>query len=322
MIKSVTELSPEQLSELAALKLRFDKAIATLMHDQGTQYEELDLSKIWPHTDDLDRLYQQLSDLVLCLNGFRPLNHSQAKNLQEVFDIQYTYESNGIEGNTLSLRETYFVVSKGLTIDGKSMNEHLEAVNHQEAINYIRQLAQDQIDLNEQELLNIHSLVLRAIDKHNAGMYRRSNVRISGSAYVFPNYPKVPDLMTKVFDFYTQNKLSMHPVKLAALMHEKIVTVHPCVDGNGRTARLIMNLILLQHGYPITIISSSRKSRDAYYDALEQSQMTAKLDDFERLIAQYVKTWLFKYLNMVAPNGYDESQHKGYDFFKRIEAII
>ena len=319
---SSVELTPEQLTELGVLKSRFKNSLSKLMEEKGTHYEELDLSKIWVETDNLNKLYEQLSDLVLCLNDFRPLSPSQAKNLQEVFDIEYTYESNGIEGNTLTLRETYFVVNKGLTIDGKSMNEHLEAINHQDAIDYIRKLAEDKIELTEKELLNIHSLVLRAIDKENAGSYRKGNVRISGSSYVFPNYPKVPDLMSDVFAFYEESKNAMHPVKLAALMHEKIVTVHPFADGNGRTSRLIMNLILMKHGYPITIISSDRKKRDAYYDALEQSQIAENLDAFERLIAQYAKEWLFKYLNMIAPNGYDDRQDKGYEFFKRIENII
>lgn len=316
------ELTPEQQSELDTLKGFYNNKLNELMEQSGKHNADLDLSLVWKETNDLGEIYDQLSDLLICLNSFRPLSSNQVKGFQEAFDIEYTYESNGIEGNTLTLRETHFVVNKGLTIEGKSVNEHFEAVNHQHSIDYIRQLAQNEIELSEKEVMNIHALILRAINQENAGRYRTGNVRIGGSNYVFPNYPKVPDHMHKVFEFYEENKNTMHPVKLAALMHEKIVTVHPFIDGNGRTSRLVMNLILIKHGFPITVISSDRKKRDAYYDALEQAQMEDDTSNFEMLVASYVKEWMFKYLNMIAPSGYDESKGKGYEFFKRVESII
>jgi Fic family protein len=116
----------------------------------------------------------------------------------------------------------------------------------------------------------------------------------------------------------------MHPVELSAHMHEKLVTIHPFIDGNGRTARLIMNLILLQNGYPITIINSDKGKRLAYYTSLETAQISATKDntEFQMLVGEYVKEWLFKYLNMLAPSINEDSQNKGYYFFKTIEPHI
>ena len=130
--------------------------------------------------------------------------------------------------------------------------------------------------------------------------------------------------MDEYFSWYETHKHSLHPVQLAAEMHEKLVSIHPFIDGNGRTARLVMNLILLQNGYPVTIIASDRQKRTEYYDSLEVCHLSEKNDNsrFKLLIAGYVKTWVFKYLEFLAPNTGQEDESKGYYFFKKIEPYL
>ncbi len=215
-------------------------------------------------------------------------------------------------------------MNKGLTIKGKSLNEHLEAVNHQEAIDYIRAIASKEVSLDKRTLLDIHSLILHGIDRSNAGQYRQDDVTISGTDFVPPMFLQVPQLMEEFFQFYEDNKDTMHPVELASEMHERLVTIHPFIDGNGRTARLIMNLILIGHGYPMTILNSDNDKRHEYYDSLEATQtgQDPNKTQFKRFIAQNVKDWLFHYLNLLAPNGTPESKKKGYYFFKKIEPLL
>ena len=180
------------------------------------------------------------------IDQFRPLPPALVKNLEEWFLIELTYTSNAIEGNTLTRKETAAVVEKGLTIGGKSLIEHLEATNHAKALTDIMALVGSKTsDLSENDVLTIHNTILRGIDDDNAGHYRSIPVRISGSAVILPNPKRVPDHMQNFITKITSD-LDMHPVELAAKAHYQLVTIHPFVDGNGRTARLLMNLILLQ----------------------------------------------------------------------------
>ena len=130
--------------------------------------------------------------------------------------------------------------------------------------------------------------------------------------------------MLDFFKLYQENKDTMHPVELASNVHEKLVSIHPFIDGNGRTARLVMNLILLQNDYPITIINSDRARREEYYTALETAHLSGDREntEFQKLIASYVKEWTFKYLNMFAPSIRDDAKDKGYYFFKKIESLL
>jgi Fic family protein len=234
---------------------------------------------------DLAPLLARIDRLKTRLDAARPLTSAQ---LQLALDIEYTYESNRIEGNTLTLRETDLVVNKGLTVGGKSMREHLEAVNHYEAILYIRELAAQDAVLDEGEVRNIHGLVLRGIDRDNAGRYRNLPVMISGSRHVPPQPWAVPKLMEEYGLWLGGDALRLHPVVRAAEAHERLVTIHPFIDGNGRTARLVMNRILLANGYAIANIPGDTDSRLAYYDALEKANLEADKTDFVNLIAGYV----------------------------------
>ncbi|MEX2607178.1 MAG: Fic family protein, partial [Kiritimatiellia bacterium] len=188
--------------------------------------------------------WENLTDKKKVLDSYRPLPPELVRNLEQWFIIELTYTSNAIEGNTLTRRETAVVVEKGLTVSGKSLIEHLEAVNHAHAIETMLNLAREKTkNLTEHDILHIHETILRGIDDGNAGRYRTIPVRISGSRVVLPNPLKISDLMTAfVKDISTIGKL--HPVELSAEAHYQLVTIHPFIDGNGRTARLLMNLIL------------------------------------------------------------------------------
>jgi len=227
------------------------------------------------------------------------LRKNDSFRVVEALELEYTFESNRIEGNTLTLKETDLVVNKGLTISGKSMQEHLEAINHKDAIEYVKQLVHSNSVLSERELLTIHNLVLRGIDAKNAGKYRSVQVMISGSEHQPPQPFLVPKMMEEYFIWYTNNRTQLHPVVLAAEMHERLVTIHPFVDGNGRTSRLIMNLILLQHGYVIANIKGDNSTRMNYYEALEGVQTGGSKDSFVQLIAETEIESLKRYISIL-----------------------
>ena len=238
------------------------------------------------------------------IDQFRPLPPELVQNLEEWFLIELTYTSNAIEGNTLTRKETAAVVEKGLTIGGKSLTEHLEATNHAKALADIMALAQSKTsDLTENSILTIHNTILRGIDDNNAGHYRSIPVRISGSPVILPNPKRVPDHMKDFISEITTIK-NLHPVKLAAKAHYQLVTIHPFVDGNGRTARLLMNLILLQHGYPPALIR--KRDRIKYISSLEKAQLGGSMDDYYKVIFDATNRSLDIYLNAVT--GKDEKQ--------------
>jgi Fic family protein len=222
--------------------------------------------------------------------------------INQALQVEFLYESNRIEGNTLTLRETQLVINEGMTISGKTMREHLEAINHQEAILFIEDLIVQKVDLSEYILKQIHGIVLYGIDRENAGVYRKLPVAIAGSKHLPPQPYLLQDLMEEYFRFYGQFRDKLHPVVLAAEMHERLVTIHPFIDGNGRTSRLIMNLILLQYGFPLAIIGGDYESRIAYYEALEQVQTENDKTAFIELIATTVLFALDRYINILNPH--------------------
>jgi Fic family protein len=237
------------------------------------------------------------------------INHLQKKlnalrqfdsyRIAQALELEYTFESNRIEGNTLTLKETDLVINEGLTISGKSMREHLEAINHKDAIIYMKQLAEKNTLLLSREVLGIHQLVLRGIDDANAGKYRGLQVMIKGSSHTPPPPYLVAKQMEDYFLWYQENRKKIHPVILAAEMHERLVTIHPFIDGNGRTSRLIMNLILLQNGFVIANMKGDSKSRMAYYNALEEAQTTGNKESFIVLVANYELIALERYLKIL-----------------------
>ena len=234
------------------------------------------------------------------LDKYRPLPPELVKNLEDWFKVELTYTSNAIEGNTLTRQETALVVEKGLTVEGKSLKEHLEATNHAEALEFIKKLVgKKRQEITEKDILEIHRLILQKTDDANAGRYRRVAVRIAGVAGItLPNPAKVPDLMQE-FISWLHKKNSDHPTKIGSDTHFKLVSIHPFVDGNGRTARLLMNLLLIQEGYPPALIR--KEDRRRYINSIEKAQLGGKLNDYYELILEAVERSLDIYLEALEP---------------------
>lgn len=250
---------------------------------------------------------QNITDKKKKLQKLRPLSADHLKNLAEWFKVELTYNSNAIEGNTLNRRETALVIEKGVTVKGKTLTEHLEATNHAEAIDYVKDLAANtkRVDLIKQDVMNIHKLILQKIDDENAGKYRAIPVAIAGSDVELPDPLKVPELMDEFF-VWLRSKSNAHPVIIAADAHYKLVRIHPFVDGNGRTARLLMNLLLMQANYPVTVIGNDK--REDYINALEKAHTTNDLSDFYSLVIKAVDSSLDVYLGNKKPRGVKEER--------------
>lgn len=241
--------------------------------------------------------YDKLTQKKKELDNFRPLPRELVNNLDDWFRVELTYTSNAIEGNTLTRRETAVVIEKGITVGGKSLKEHLEATNHAKALDFVHTIIEkNPTHITSKDILVIHDIILKGIDDNNAGQYRNVAVRISGSAVVMPNPRKVPDLMDE-FQIWLTSQYDLHPVAFAAEAHYKLVTIHPFVDGNGRSARLLMNLLLMIYGYPPAIIR--KRDRLAYIGALEKAQLGGSKQDYEKLIVKAVERSLDIYLKAV-----------------------
>lgn len=240
--------------------------------------------------------FEELDEKKAILDSKRPLPKETLKSLEENFKLEWTYNSNAIEGNTLTLKETK-VVLEGITIGGKTMREHLEAINHKEAIEFLEELINDNSELSEMDIKNIHALVLKGIDDENAGRYRTENVIISGAGHIPPESVIVPELMEKLIYRYDEWKERYHPIIVAALLHAEFVKVHPFIDGNGRTARLLMNFEAMKNGYPPIIIKT--KQRHKYYDALDKGAMIGNYTDFVKMVAKQAEEMLDLYLKLI-----------------------
>jgi len=239
-----------------------------------------------------------LQDLKKQLDAHRPLSPSIIRNLDEWYKVELTYTSNAIEGNTLTRQETALVVEKGITVEGKSIVEHLEAINHAKAWKYIMTLQDKNIkNITEYTIREIHSIILQRIDMTNAGRYRTVPVRISGSSVVLPNPLKVPSLMKQ---FITNLQISKDTIiDIAIRAHFDFVSIHPFSDGNGRTGRILMNLILMQGGFPPAIIR--KEERKAYINSIEKGQLHGDLSGYNDLMYKAIERSLNIYLESVEP---------------------
>ena len=252
-------------------------------------------------SEDINVMLKEVDVQKEQLSALRPLPEEALKKSQDALDIEYTYESNRIEGNTLTLQETALVVNEGVTISGKSMREHLEAINHAEAISYIKDIAKQDIEISERTIKEIHALILHGIDRENAGRYRTVPVMLSGSTHM----PPQPYLIEKqmedfILRFKQMEAEKVHPVLIAAYLHDELVRIHPFIDGNGRTSRLLMNLYLLRHGYVIITLKGSNDAKVNYYKALEMSHTEQLPEDFQKLVIEAEIAALQKYLSIMA----------------------
>ncbi|MDR3705116.1 MAG: Fic family protein [Paludibacteraceae bacterium] len=247
----------------------------------------------------LTLLLSEVDNLKQQLDQIRPLPVEALQKIQDAFEIEYTYDSNRIEGNTLTLQETALVVNEGVTISGKSMREHLEAINHAQAIEFIKDIAKKNIEITEGVIKEIHGLVLHGIDKANAGKYRDVPVMIAGSKHIPPQPYLIQEQIEAFITGYQKLKAEQtHPVIISAYLHDELVKVHPFIDGNGRTSRLLMNLNLIANGYPITNLKSNNEAKQAYYTGLETSHTTGDNIPFYTLVTSAVRDSLNQYLEL------------------------
>jgi len=253
-------------------------------------------------------LISQIDVKLAILNRNRPLSVSLVKKLQEQFKIEMTYNSNAIEGNGLTLRETYLVVTEGLTIKNKSFKDHLEAKNHFEALDFVYDLIEKNKPqtFSEITIRNIHQIVTQDMEKEWAGKYRTGNVIITGALHTPPEAFEVPRLMNSLINFVKDNRQKLHPIELAAIVHHKLVNIHPFFDGNGRTARLVMNILLMQKNYPLTVIL--KNDRKKYYDTLATADKN-HLEPFVKFVAQNVERSLNLYLKVLSSDRQDNLEH-------------
>jgi Fic family protein len=241
-----------------------------------------------------ESLYRRILERKKALDSHTPFNKLQLHKLKEEFLIEYVYNSTSIEGNTLNLNETRLVLQEGITIGGKSLREHLDVTNQQEAINYIESFVKEKKAIKEADIITLHRITLKGISDYWAGRYKTSQNRIVGSRHKTTPPYRVSSEMDNLVYHMNSNPEEFNHVELAAFAHHEIARIHPFVDGNGRTARLLCNLILMRNGYPPIIIRT--KERINYFDSLEKAHF-GDLKAFIDFIGRRVEQSLMVYLS-------------------------
>lgn len=251
------------------------------------------------YREELQSTFERLYHKKQHLQSSRPLPAIALNKIKESLSIEWTYNSNSIEGNTMSLRETQMVLQEGITVKGKSLREHFETHNHDKAIDYLYSIINEEYTLRSIDILSLHGLVLRSIEEDFAGLIRNGGVRITGANFTPPNANKVPDLLDELIDFINTNPLNLNAIELATIFHHKLVWIHPFFDGNGRTVRLSMNLLLMRCGFPPAIIL--KNDRKKYYEALNQAN-NGNYQKLTLLMCQSLERTLNIYINALPDN--------------------
>ena len=242
-------------------------------------------------------MLEKINNLLKKINGYRPLTEWEIKRLRDEFLIDFTYNSNAIEGNTLTLQETALVLQEGITIDKKPLKEHLEVIGHKEAFSYIEELVKEKIPLSENNIKDIHSIVL--MDKpQDRGKYRRMPVTILGAVHEPPQPYLVPVLMEQLINEYNEEMKDKHIIEKVALFHLQFEAIHPFIDGNGRTGRLIINFELMKEGYPP--INIKFKDRKRYYNCFTDFYLNnSNPQMLIEMIEEYVQEELERYISVL-----------------------
>ena len=243
-----------------------------------------------------ERIHGRIIEKKKRLDSHRPLSPTMLARLRRELMIEYTYDSNAIEGSTLTLRETRLVIEDGVTVSGKPLREHLAASNHPEAIRFIEELVEGGKELDEVAVLQLHELILNGIED-DAGRFRVSGVRIAGATFSPPPSKDIEPLMLELVSWLKKNPEELTPIELAAVFHQRFVRIHPFSEGNGRTARLLMNAVLMRYGYPFIVNVTSRE-RERYLRTLSEADM-GNLSAFVNFIAMSVERALDIYLQAV-----------------------
>lgn len=247
-----------------------------------------------PKVELIERhLAERIEKYLNKLNSIRPFPKQTLESLKKKFEIEATYHSNAIEGNRLSLKETYLVLEKGMTIGGRSFKEHLEATNHREAIHFVEELIKEKRRITESDILNLHAIILGNINPEWAGFYRNGQVRITFAEHKPPNYKLVPKLIGEVVELLNKKVRGTKAIEVAAEIHHKLVFIHPFWDGNGRLARLLANIKLMQAGFPPIVLK--KRNRLSYYNALEKADK-GDLGPLTSMIAREVEHTLKEYI--------------------------
>jgi Fic family protein len=241
-------------------------------------------------------VFEDIERKKAILNSRRPFPEYTVKSIRENLLLEWTYNSNAIEGNTLTLIETK-VVLEGITVGGKTLREHLEVINHRDAIFYIEEIVKNREELTEWQIKNIHRLVLKGINDFYAGNYRDQKVIIAGAKHIPPEPMLIKEQMESLVEWYKSDVVKLHPVERAARLHIIFVGIHPFIDGNGRTSRLLLNLELMKNGLPPVIIRT--ENRVEYYNALDKAHTTDDNSDFIKLVSDELNRTLDLYLDLI-----------------------
>jgi len=241
-----------------------------------------------------EKLYKRITERKKLLDRIRPIDKFQIENLRKEFVIEYVFDSTSIEGNTLTLNETRLILEEGITIGGKSLREHLDVLNQKEAMDWINEFVKFKNEIKEIDILNLHRITLKGISDYWAGKYKISQNRIVGSKLKTTLPYKVSSEIGNFIYQLNINLVKYNPVELAAFGHHEIARIHPFVDGNGRVARLLCNLILMKDGYPPIIIKVNDRKR--YFDSLEKAHF-GNLKSFVDFIGLRVEESLIRYVS-------------------------
>ena len=307
--------------EMVRTTINFNDFIAVLAGDQTLNVSDL-IEAAMPKYSDMTtlELLEQLDKLKGWIDGFRPFPPAVLGEMKKYYDVNFTYHSNAIEGNTLTKSETQMVLEHGITVGGKSVTEHLEVIGHKEAIDYIEELARQETGIGEREIKNVHNIIMRAIMPDEAGRYRMLDVKAAGTDHIYPEHFRLLDLMHDyVYWLGFENSGNLHPVVFATEAHYRFVSIHPFLDGNGRTARLLQNLILIRLGYPIAVITN--ECRKDYIDSLVYAQNNAgDTDALIKIVAEASRESMIDYLRILSTAG--DSKGKGLPFYDEMSAFL
>lgn len=246
--------------------------------------------------NNLHALLEQVDKKKGELDILRPMQPEAVESLQKAFDLELITASNKIEGSTLTLRETQLILEKGVTIEGKPLRDHLDAVNLAAAWKLMLELAEAKVPLTENIGIELHKIILTRVDDAAAGRYRTQRVFITGAKHIPPNPLKVPDLMEAAWNEYETQRAGElnHPIVKLADLHYRISAIHPFKDGNGRTARLLLNLGLIQNGFPPPQILAEEKLK--YFEALEAVDTKKNSNAFRKYTASMVIKSIERYI--------------------------
>ena len=288
----ITWLKEKIIHELGDEKLALEALI-----EAQEEIKKLRNNSLNSISKPLQKLLDEIDLLKAKLDTFRQF---ESNKVIQLLDLEFTFENNRLEGNTLTFQETDLVINQGLTIAGKTMKEHLEVINHVEAITYVRSLVEKNSALTEKELLSIHHLLARGIQLDDVGKYRKTEIKMETNATSVCHPDQLMKEMDTFFNWYDSHKNTIHPVILAAETHVKLYQIQPFGNSNGKTARLVQSFILLQYGY-VNVNSKANNQNDSIYEKLLfQAVSTDNKEAFITYVAQTEKECLERYIGLIA----------------------